>query len=279
MKLVTIKQTALLLAACLFFSQQINAKLILTAPPRESAEQGQKLYGPLAAHLSRLLGEKVIYQHPRDWLRYQRDIRRDVFDIIFDGPHFASWRILHLSHNPLVKLPGRLDFYFIAPKSSGNIRGPKDLILKKVCAIPPPNLTSLVLLNVLDSPIREPIIKSVKGGMPAVFKQLKEKKCVAAVVRQDYFNKKLSEDQRKDYKVIYSSEKIPNQVITASSRVRPTDQTKIIQSLTSVDGAGFQSVEKIIRRFAGKKVTSFVNVSKKDYEGQNQFLEGVILGW
>jgi len=277
MKLHPIRQTIILFATCLFFSQQINAKLILTAPPRESAEQGQKLYAPLAKHLSKLLGEQVVYQHPRDWLRYQRDIRRDVFDIIFDGPHFASWRILHLSHKPLVKLPGKLDFYFITPRSNEHIKGPKDLILKKVCAIPPPNLTSLVLLNVLNSPIREPIIKSVKGGMKAVFKQLKAKKCVAAVVRQDFFNKKLPAEQREKYKVIYTSEKIPNQVITASSRVNAIDQEKIIQSLTSEDGS--QSVEKIIRRFAGEKVKTFITVGKQDYEGQNEFLEGVILGW
>jgi len=277
MKIASLKQPIFLLAACLFFSQQINAKLLLTAPPRESAAQGQKIYGPLAAHLTKILGEEVVYKHPRDWLRYQRDIRRDVYDIIFDGPHFASWRILHLSHSPLVKLPGRLDFFFVAPKSSENIREPKDLVLKKVCAIPPPNLTSLVLLNVLNSPIREPLIKSVKGGMPAVFKQLKEGKCVAAVLRQDYFNKKLTEDQRKDFKVIYTSEKIPNQVITASSRVNNVDQAKIIDTLTNGEGA--QAVEKILRRFAGKKVKSFVAAKKQDYEGQNEFLEGVILGW
>lgn len=277
MKLVPLKQPLLLLAACIFFSQQISAKLILTAPPRESAEQGQKLYGPLATHLSKLLGEEVVYQHPRDWLRYQRDIRRDVFDIIFDGPHFASWRILHLSHTPLVKLPGRLDFYFIAPKSSENIREPNDLVLKKVCAIPPPNLTSLVLLNVLNSPIREPLIKSVKGGMKAVFRDLNENKCVAAVVRQDFFNKRLSAEQRASFKVIYTSEKIPNQVITASNRVNKIDQDKIINYLTQTEVK--TAAEGILRRFSGKKVKAFIPANKSDYKGQNEFLEGVILGW
>jgi len=277
MTLVSLRSPLLLFATCLIFTQQINAKLLLTAPPRESAEQGQKLYGPLANHLSELLGEEVVYKHPRDWLRYQRDIRRDVYDIIFDGPHFASWRMLHLSHSPLVKLPGRLDFYFITPKSSTNINEPEDLVLKKVCAIPPPNLTSLVLLNVLNSPIREPLIKSVKGGMGAVFKQLNENKCVAAVVRQDFFNKKLTAEQRAAFKVIYTSAKIPNQVITASSRVSNINQEKIIRSLTQGDGRA--SVEGILRRFAGKKVKAFVLAKKEDFAGQNELLEGVILGW
>ena len=272
-----LRQSVLLLVLCLFFSQQIFAKLILTAPPRESAEQGQKLYAPLASHLSKLLGEEVVYQHPRDWLRYQRDIRRDVFDIIFDGPHFASWRILHLSHNALVKLPGRLDFYFITHDKNTDIQEPNDLVLKKVCAIPPPNLTSLVLLNVLNSPVREPLIKSIKGGMPAVIKQLSNNECVAAVVRQDFFNKRLPEAKRKQFRVIYTSEKIPNQVITAGRRVNKTDQAKIIESLTHAEGLA--SIQPILKRFGGKKVKTFVPVKKSDYVGQNEFLEGVILGW
>jgi ABC-type phosphate/phosphonate transport system substrate-binding protein len=272
----TITKIFLLLAACLFLSQQVNAKLILTAPPRESAEQGQKLYGPLAKHLTQLLGEQVVYQHPRDWLRYQRDIRRDVYDIIFDGPHFASWRILHLAHSPLVKLPGRLDFYFIAHRDDKNINKPDDFVLKKVCAIPPPNLTSLVLLNVLNSPIREPLIKSVKGGMKAVVKQLTNNECVGAVIRQDYYNKKLSQEQRDKFKIIYSSPKIPNQIITAGRRVNNIYKEKIIQSLTS--GEGVAASKNILKRFGGK-AKSFVAANKKDYEGQNRFLEGVILGW
>ena len=41
-----------------------QAELILSAPPRESLKAGNELYGPLAEHLTQLLGEKVIYKHP-----------------------------------------------------------------------------------------------------------------------------------------------------------------------------------------------------------------------
>lgn len=272
-----IRPFILFFISTVFFQQQASAELIFAAPPRESAKQARKLYTPLIQHLSKLLGEKVIFQPSRNWLHYQRDIRRDKFDIIFDGPHFASWRILHLEHNPLVKLPGKLDFYFITKKSSKNIRKPDDLVLKKVCAIPPPNLTSLVLLNVLNSPIREPIIKSVKGGMPKVFKDLNSDKCVAAVVRQDFFNKRLSQNQRDKYRIIYTSGRIPNQVITASSRISKIKQDKIIDSLTSSKGR--RASAAILKRFGGKRVKSFILADKNDFKGQNELLEGVILGW
>ncbi len=261
----------------LLISSQASAQLLLTAPPRENAKQGEALYGPLAAYLTNLLGEEVVYQHPRDWLRYQRDIRRDKFDIVFDGPHFASWRVLHLNHIPVAKLPGKLDFYFIAHKTDDHITEPKSLILKKVCAIPPPNLTSLVLLNVLNSPIREPLIKSVKGGMKAVFAQLKNRECVAAVVRQDYFNKRLSPDERALYKIIYTSPSMPNQVVTVSSRLKKTQVEKITNVLMRPEA--IDEVKPILKRFGGKKVKGFETAHKKDFIGQNELLEGVILGW
>ncbi len=265
----------ILIISSVFF-QQVSAELILTAPPRESRDQGIELYGPLADHLTKLLGNKVIYRHPRDWLRYQRDIRRDEFDIVFDGPHFVSWRILHRSHTVLAKLPGKLDFYFITHANS-EINKPKDLVLRKVCSIPPPNLTSLVLLNVLNSPIREPIIESVTGGMPAVIRKLSSRECDAGVVRKSFFDKKLSKEKRSQFKVIYSSHAIPNQAITASQRVKSVDIDKIIKSIT--EGDGVDVTNNIIKRFAGSKVSSFVAADKKDFEGQNQLLEGVVLGW
>ena len=54
----------------LLIPSQIFAKdlILMTAPPRESAEAGQKLYGPIAAHLSKTLGTKVIYQYPENWI-------------------------------------------------------------------------------------------------------------------------------------------------------------------------------------------------------------------
>ena len=70
--------------------------LILSAPPRETAEAGMKIYGPIAQHLSKLLGVIVTYKHPGNWMTYQHEMRDDKYDIIFDGPHFISWREKHL---------------------------------------------------------------------------------------------------------------------------------------------------------------------------------------
>ena len=250
--------------------------LIFSAPPRESVEQGEKLYAPLAEHLSELLGEEVIYKHPKNWLHYQRDIRRDEFDIVFDGPHFVSWRILNMGHTAVAKLPGNLDFYFITLKAS-NIHKPQDLVMKKVCAIPPPNLTSLVLLNVLNSPIREPFIHGVKGGMKAVIKALINGECAGAVVRKSFYDKKLDPIKAKLFRIIYTSHEIPNQAITVSDKLNNIDIKKIAVSLT--EGEGVKFTKNIIKRFSGDNVSAFEKVNENDFIGQNELLEGVVLGW
>ena len=85
---------ALLFAANIFvFVPSCFADLILTAPPRETPEDGHVVYAPLAEYLSQFLGESVIYEHPINWKEYEKRMKNDEYDIIFDGPHFAAWRI------------------------------------------------------------------------------------------------------------------------------------------------------------------------------------------
>jgi len=251
--------------------------LILTSPPRESPQAAEQLYGPLAQFLSKLTGTEIRYKYPGNWLRYQRDMRRNQFDIIFDGPHFASWRIKYYDHRPVAKLPGLLKFYLVARAQDETIKIPRDLAARKVCVIPPPNLSSLVLLARTDGPAREPILEAAKGGMKSVFQGLIDGHCEAAMLRASFYHKKLNDQQRAQVKIIYTSGEMPNQVITVSDRLTPEQQDKIAASLTS--GEGIEVTRKIVTRFAGKKTKSFIPVKPGEFEGYNDLLEGVILGW
>ena len=71
---------------------------IFSAPPRGSAEKETKVYKPIAAYLSKMLGKKIVYQHPGNWLSYQQNMQLGRYDLVFDGPHFVSWRILKTNH-------------------------------------------------------------------------------------------------------------------------------------------------------------------------------------
>ena len=80
---------------CVLYSLPVSADLILTSPPRESAARGEELYGPLAQLLTVQLGQSVVYERARDWIEYSTRMKQDKYDIVFDGPHFAAWRMKH----------------------------------------------------------------------------------------------------------------------------------------------------------------------------------------
>lgn len=255
----------------------LAADLILTAPPRESEAAGKKLYSPLASHISQLIGARVVYQHPRNWLNYQRDLRDNKYDIIFDGPHFISWRIAHLKHDVLVKLPGQLEFYLVTKADDKSINSLDDLIGQKICGISPPNLSTLTVLDRFRNPVRQPVINGVKGGMGKVYKAFDSGKCKAAVLRTTFYKKKLQQTQRDKLKILFHSAPLPNQAISVSPRLGANAKNKILQSLTLGDGT--KASNAVVKRFAGKKAKSFIPAKNDEYAGHNMLLEGIIFGW
>lgn len=259
------------------FNSVVAADLILTAPPRESAEAGKKIYQPVARYLSKLLKHKVVYEHPGNWLNYQFKMRKDKYDIIFDGPHFVSWRIANIGHEVLIKLPGSLDFMVVADAKNDKLNSGNDMIGKRFCGISPPNLSSLSFLASFRNPVLQAKVKGIKGGMGKVYKAFEKKECPAAVLRNTFYNNKMTQSQRDKVKVIFKSPSMPNQAITVSKRVNQADKVKITNALLT--GDGLASIQGVIKRFGGKKVKSFINTDNAEYEGYNRLLEGVIFGW
>lgn len=264
----------ILLFTLLQFWTLAHAELVLTAPPRESAEEGKRIYGPLAAQLSEILGEQVVYQQPKGWLFYQRDMRFDRYDIVFDGPHFISWRIKQFNHEPVAKLSGKLGFVVITSKDKRLLTGLDDIVNQPVCAIAPPNLSALTVLAQYDNPVRQPKLITVKGGMMGVYKAFKDGKCDAAIMRDKFYEKKVPEDERNNLKVIYRSVPITNQGITVSKRVDKEKREQIKAALTTTnEGTGL-----ILKRFT-PKAENMMPASNDDYEGHYELLTGIIFGW
>jgi len=250
--------------------------IIFTAPPREKPAAGKKLYSPLAKYLSRLINRKVVYKHPGNWLSYQRDMRDGKYDIIFDGPHFASWRMVHLGHDMLVKIPGHLGFILVKPKSETNIKALNDLIGKRICGISMPNLSTLSILAAYPNPVRQPVIVGVKGGMKGVAKAITKNRCDAYVFRDVFYKKKLKPEIKQNLEILYRSKPLPNQVISVSERITPAEKKAIVHSLTQ--GKGVAATKGILKRFGGK-ARAFVKATNAEYKGHNLLLEGVIFGW
>lgn len=274
----TMRARILLLAlGCCVLQPLLAAEaLIMTAPPRESEQAGKQQYQITASYISEVLGRPVRYQHPGAWLRYQHDMRNDVYDIVFDGPHFASWRVTHLGHEMLVRLPGSLQFHLLAAADNEQVSEPDDMIGRKFCGISPPNLSTLSILGHFRNPVRQPVVRGVKGGMGAVYKAFQQKQCEAFVVRTAYYRNAMSEEDRKGLKVVYTSPAMPNQSISASSRLTAEERNKLRQALLSE--AGTRALQPTLKRFASK-AKSFIATDNAEFEDYNTLLEGVIFGW
>lgn len=264
-----------LLVAGLIWSQWVHAELLLSAAPRESAEAGARVYGPLAEELSAIMGEKVTYVHPQNWAAYSNAIRNDKYDFVFDGPHFASWRMIHAGHRPLARLPGSLSFYVVTRKGDGAPETLQDLEMQPVCAISSPNMMASVLLAQFG-PVRAPSLVAIKGGLGNVYKALNEGRCVAAVFRFE-FVEKLPDAERDALQIVFRSRVYPNQSITVSNRVDISKHEALIAALTRGDAAYTAPLRE---RFGTPGMNgAFIPVRPNEFEGLNNLLEGVVWGW
>jgi len=252
-----------------------SAEYIFTAPPRETKEAGEKVYGPLAKHLTALLNEKVSYQHPGNWRKYKKEMQKGSYDIVFDGPHFAAWRLEKQQALPVVKLPGKLTFVLVTRKEL-KITDKKQLVGRKVCSLPSPNLGAMTVYSMYPNQMSQPKFTFVKGGMAKVADHVNKGKCDAAILRKGYFSKKMSQAMRDNLKVVAVSQAYVNQGVTLNARI-PADKRKlIIESLTT--GEGKKAALPLLNRFSSG-AQSFVATNKKEYSELNLLKKNNMFGW
>ena len=255
------------LALLATLSMPATADLVFSAPPRESQSGGADSYAPLAQYLSKVTGQKVIYKYSDNWLSYQNEMQKGTYDLVFDGPHFVGWRMAKLGHVPLVKFPGNLSFVVIVKKTDNRFNSITQLAGRTICAHAPPNLATLTVLYEFKNPARQPFIIDTQG-FPAAYKGVVSGKCVAAILQA-----KLAAELDKEAhatRVVYQSEPLPNQALSAGPRVQPEMQQKIIRALLSESGKA--AAGALLERF---KMKEFVPASDKEYIGLGVLLQDV----
>lgn len=238
--------------------------LVFTAPPRESPEAGIEMYQPVADYLSHVIGKKVKYKHPGTWGVYRTEMLKGSYDIIFDGPHFNSYRMEKLSHNILVKIPERHEFVVIVRKDKTSFQNVQQMAGRGFCAHAPPNLGTLVLLSQFDNPSRQPVIIST-NGWDNIYNGVISGKCAGGVLPMANLKKV---DKANLAKVIFKTAAMPNQAFSAGPRVSMEDQTRIAHALASPDAA--VPTEKL--RAAYKVGDSFALASNQEYQGLAEYL-------
>lgn len=241
--------------------------LVFSAPPRETEEEGRRIYQPVADYLSHVIGKTVVYRHPKDWLTYQTEMQRGGYDLVFDGPHFNSWRISHLRHSALVKVAGEHAFAVVVRKDNARVTDLKQLAGQKVCGMNPPNLGTLAVLGQFDNPMRQPFIVNNMGWTKAYEGVAFEKKCVAAIM--PLANLKTFSNHENVVRVIYRTKVMPNQAFSAGPRISNQDQALITAALISQDGAN--ALQRLLSVNGADK--GLVHASKEEYAGLEGYLK------
>lgn len=242
---------------------QEQETIVFTAPPRESADEAQEIYQPIAEYLSRVIGKKVVYKNAGTWGVYRTEMLKGSYDLVFDGPHFNSYRMEKLSHNILVKIPERHEFAVIVRKEQ-NISGLSQMAGHTFCAHAPPNLGTLVLLSQFNNPARQPVIIST-NGWDNIYQGVASGKCMGGVLPMANLKKF---DRAGNMKVVFKTQAMPNQAFSAGPRISAEDQMKIAQALTSPDADAVTA--KL--RAAYKVGKSFALANNQEYQGLAEYL-------
>ncbi|MGD8591702.1 MAG: PhnD/SsuA/transferrin family substrate-binding protein [Gammaproteobacteria bacterium] len=252
----------------------VKAEIIFTAPPQYSEEIAREIYGPLIRYLELIIGENVVFEYPSGWREYSKNMREDRYDIVFDAPHFSSWRMKHIEHEALVRLPGTLGYLVVTHQQEQYINSVRDLVSTQICSLASPNLSTMTVYRLFENPVYMPQIKEINGTFTDVYRALKEGQCKAAVLRDVDYDV-LAPDERKSIKIIAKSEPMPERTITISRRLRAKKHI-ITMMLTSVEGS--RAGENIFREY-GKQQQEFIPVTPEEYKDLDSLLSHVVWGW
>ncbi|MFV2055542.1 MAG: phosphate/phosphite/phosphonate ABC transporter substrate-binding protein [Thiohalomonadales bacterium] len=259
----------------LHFISAARADLIFSAPPRETVQQGLSLYEPLVNAISSIVHQKVTYEPPSNWFEYGIKMRSGAYDIVFDGPHFAAWRIKRLQHTPIVALPGELRFVLFTNKDNKLINNLSDLSENILCGIRLPNLGTSLIMSEYSNPDKQPMLYEVSGDtLRNIYANFNEGVCHAAVMQdQAYFD--MTRNNTSSYKVLFTTVALPHQTITISPNVKKYAD-ELSRFLTS--SAGARTAAKLLRRYS-RDNPKFINTDIGLYFGMDRILKGVVSGW
>ncbi len=242
--------------------------LVLAAPPRDTAEEGQRRFGPVAEYLSKVLGRRVVYKHPTTWGGYQADMQRGAYDIVFDGPHFNGWRVEKLQHNVLVKLPGDFVYTAVVRKDNAAFAQLKQLAGRRICAHAPPNLGTMIMYREFDNPARQPVVIET-DGYDKIYQALLDGKCDAAMLPLKHVQKKDRNGER--VRIVFQSRPLPQQAVSAGPRLSAAEQAKLAEALLAPEAAA--PLARVRETYGLGK--GFVAAKSDEYTGLGEYLRDV----
>lgn len=262
------------IAILVFFSSfsafGASNEIIFAAAPTHSVEDTKNLYTPVLKFLSEKTGRKFVLEVPATFIEYSNNIQADHYDMAFDGPHLAGWRIEKKQHAPVVKLPGEIKIVIIA-KLDSRISSVSDLGYGwEVCAFSPPNMLTMAMLSHFPNPVRQPELVRVKE-IPELLKCVKSGKGQAAVLRDKMWLKAKKSGAADGLKIIPIPERgYPERTITAGPNIDEKLRQQIAHLLLSDEGK--KVAEPLMKKLNKKQL---IEAHLQEYEGLGSLLNTV----
>lgn len=244
--------------------------VVFSTAPTHSPEEVRRLYKPLVSFLSKVTDRQFVVEPADNFIEYSNNMRAGKYDMLFDGPHLVAWRMVHLGHTPVARLPGEIKIVVVAKKDSP-VDTMQDLEVgrNKVCAFASPNMLTMAFLSYFPNPSRQPVLLRAQG-----FKQIEQ--CVlkghgeVAVLRDRLWSKM---DQT-SLKLIAAPERgYPERTFSLSRKLDVKLRDRIAEAMLSEEGQ--QAMQPILKRF---KKDRLEKVAASDYIGLDNLL-GTVWGF
>lgn len=251
---------ALFFAAILFLpslAHTDDAPLVVLIQPLPGEERIAATYEPLARYLETLTGRRCTIQIPPTFPAYWDVLRRNNYDMAFDGPHFTDYRAQKFGFTVLAKIPDTAS-YSLVMRDAARVLDPAQLVGRRIASLGLLSMGAPRLSAMFPNPVRQPVLVDVRTAGEAV-DMLLDKRVEAAFLPTAVLGERL---RRGDITVILTTEPGARLMFSTSARMPPQMRDKIRDGLlgaTETD-AGRAMLEALgLPRFEAATPESFVN--------------------
>ncbi len=239
--------------------------LIFTTAPSQNRLIIENLYRPFIRYLEGALGQPIRFEVESSLSTYTYKMRNDEYDLVFDGPHFAGWRIDVKQHKPLVKLPGQASLVVAAsPKAAHLTMADLAQGRARVCVFPQPNILTMAFLKEFPNPLQRPTLLRVQE-----LAELED--CVLSgrgdvlVMQESQWQE--SPNHAKLSLIDFKSTAYPNRTLTFSHRVATATAEQLKTVLLTPAGA--EAASAVLKSYGADR---FVEAHLSEYAGLGKLL-------
>ena len=251
---------SLLLATALLLPALADAddRLRLLIQPLPRDERTVRSYQPLAQYIEALTGRSCTIQIPPNFPAYWDVLRRNDYDIAFDGPHFTDYRTNKLGFNPLVKAPDNASYSLIA-RESERVSDPMQLVGRRIASLGMLSTASTRLSAMFPNPARQPVLIDVKNAEEGIA-WLIDRRVEAAFLPTTIVSQRMVRGG--GMTVVLTTEPMTRMILSASPRLSSDMQERIRGGLLNAheSDSGRAMLRSVgIERFEAVTPDSFAN--------------------